>query len=317
MPPFSFFNLLAQEQHQAGMREFVDAAARTPLSRVVLWVAVFTVLRIGVYFYMKNRPPHMRFGAYKAAKVLNELFDSVIYAGVFVFMIIRPFGVQAFLIPSGSMWPTLYVNDFIVANKAIYRYTEPKDGDVVVFRPPIQAMYLTPDEVDSDHQVKVDYIKRCMGTPGEIVELRNGVYYRNGQAVPDPYKHFSMTSDNETYLPLPESEVAQLPKASFKFINWHGSVIPLNYIGSEANGGTVGTAESYVVAPDFVIRDPKDQAKAIASPAVPLPEGCFFMMGDNRNNSMDGRDWGYVTRDEIVGRGEFIWLPLNRIGRVH
>jgi signal peptidase I len=314
--PLQFLTTLAQEQHPADMREFIDSAARTPLSKVVLWVAIFTVIRIGIYFYMKRTPGHMRFGLYNAAKIFNELLDSVIYAGVFVFMVIRPFGVQAFLIPSGSMWPTLYVNDFIVANKAIYRYTDPKPGDVVVFRPPLTAMFLTPEDIDSDGQVKVDYIKRCQGAPGDTVELRDGVLYRNGTKVNDPNRHYSTSLDHgQTYEELPETEVAQLPMASFKFINWHGKVIPLNYIRNEANATTSGTGGAYECAPDFVISDPRDQQKAIASPAVPLPKGCYLMMGDNRNNSLDGRVWGYITRDEVIGRAEFIWLPLNRLGR--
>jgi signal peptidase I len=53
--------------------------------------------------------------------------------------------------------------------------------------------------------------------------------------------------------------------------------------------------------------------KAIAEPAEPLPPGYYLMMGDNRNDSFDGRGWGMVPRASIIGRSEFIWLPISRI----
>ena len=213
------------------MRGFIDSAARTPLSQVVIGVAVLTVLRMALAPYLKNTPQHLRLGTYSFVRFLNEVLDAIIYAGVFVFMIIRPFGIQAFLIPSGSMWPTLYVNDFIVANKAIYRYTDPRVNDIVVFRPPIQAV--NPDQKDSEGQVKVDFIKRCVGTPGDVVELREGVLYRNGKPVPDPYRHYSTTMDYTNFQEMPASEVAQMPQASFKWIKWKGRIIPLNYTRTE------------------------------------------------------------------------------------
>src|SRR5580658_5543171 len=126
----SLLQLLAQEQEASGgYRQTVDTLARTPLSQIFIVVAVLTVVRLALVPYLRNVPRHKRFFGYASGRFLNEVLDAVIYAGVFVFMIIRPFAIQAFLIPSGSMWPTLYVNDFIVANKAIYRYSDPKDGD--------------------------------------------------------------------------------------------------------------------------------------------------------------------------------------------
>ena len=68
------------------------------------------------------------------------------------------------------------------------------------------------------------------------------------------------------------------------------------------------------MAPEFVIPNQSDQIKAIAQPPQPLPPGDYMMMGDNRNNSFDSRGWGMVPRESIIGRSEFIWLPLNRIG---
>jgi len=298
------------------MRQFIDTAARTPLSKVVIGVAIPTVIRLALAPYLRKTPRHLRTGFYPVARFFNEVLDAIIYAGVFVFMIIRPFGIQAFLIPSGSMWPTLYVNDFIVANKAIYRYTDPKDDDIVVFRPPVAATLNHPEQLDSDGNVNVDFIKRCVGVPGDVIELRDGVLYRNGKAVNDPYKHYSSSPDmGQTFNELPPDQVNLLVKPSFKWIKWKDRIIPLNYMSNEANAATVGSQSSYEVAPEFVISDQADQLKAIQTPPQPIPPGYYMMMGDNRNNSFDSRGWGLVPRSAIIGRSELIWLPIPRIGR--
>jgi signal peptidase I len=316
--PFEPFLTLAQEhQAEGGYRTLIDAAARTPLSEVVEIVVVLSILRLVIAPILARTPPHKRFLAYGVLRFFNEVLDAIIYAGIFVFMVIRPFVIQAFLIPSGSMWPTLYVNDFIVANKAIYRYTDPKVSDIVVFRPPKAATYGRPNELDKDGNVNVDFIKRCQGVPGDVVELREGILYRNGVRAPDPHRHYSSTTDEVNYEEVPADAVARMPMASFKFVKWHNKIIPLNYTQTSANAsvGEVGPDNQliYSVAPEFVIPDPKDQMIAIKERAEPLPKGFYLMMGDNRNDSFDGRGWGMVSRDAIIGRSEFIWLPISRI----
>jgi signal peptidase I len=328
--PFAFSHwpsllTLAQERASEGSyRNLIDTAARTPLSEVVMIVAVLSVARLALAPLLAKTPPHKRFVVYGVLRFLNEVLDAVIYAGVFVFMVIRPFVIQAFLIPSGSMWPTLYVNDFIVANKAIYRYSNPKDGDIVVFRPPIEATFQHPEQVDKDGKVTVDFIKRCQGTPGQVVELREGILYRDGKKADDPTRHYSLTSDQVNYTEVPADDVARMPMASFKFVKWMvqrgdkkvQEIIPLNYTKTSANAATselIGDTTIYSVAPEYVIKDYKDQMKAIAEPAEPLPPGYYLMMGDNRNDSFDGRGWGMVPRASIIGRSEFIWLPISRI----
>lgn len=312
------------------MRDIIDYLARTPLSKVVIVVLILSVIRLAIFSYLKKTPRHKRLAGYTFTKIVNELLDALIYAGVFVFMIIRPFGVQAFLIPSGSMWPTLYVNDMIVANKAIYRYTDPKDNDIVVFRPPIAATYGHPDQVDKDGTVKVDFIKRCIGTPGQVIELRKGVLYRNGQPdTLDPsHKHYSACVDNPrasngdctNFAELSSGERDSLTMASFKLVNYKGRIIPLNYTDRDANVNqpehAPGEDYPYFVAPEYYV-DQRDFDALIKQPAQPVPPGMYLMMGDNRNNSFDGRGWGLVPRASVIGRAEFIWFPISRMGSVH
>ncbi|MDK4703196.1 MULTISPECIES: signal peptidase I [unclassified Rhizobium] len=140
----------------------------------------------------------------KAVKQQNALWENikVIVQALVLAMIIRTFLFQPFTIPSGSMMPTLLVGDYIFVNKFAYGYSkysmpfspdlfsgrilgsEPKRGDVVVFRfPP------NPD---------VDYIKRVIGLPGDRIQVKNDILYINGQAVPrEPHGTFSSDYSQE------------------------------------------------------------------------------------------------------------------------
>ncbi len=105
-----------------------------------------------------------------------ELVDSLLVAVLLVFLILRPFVVQAFYIPSGSMIPTLEINDRILVNKFIYFFREPERGDIVVF--------VSPPNADTEQK---DFIKRVVGLPGDRLAVRNGYLWRNGQRVTEPY----------------------------------------------------------------------------------------------------------------------------------
>jgi len=312
------------QAHPAGSREIIDKLARTPLSQIVVIVAVLTVLRAVIYPYLRRVGPHGKSLGISLARFANEMLDSLAFAGVLVFMLIRPFGLQAFLIPTGSMWPELFVNSFIVANKAIYRFTDPKANDVVVFHPPKEGA-LSPDDLDSDGEMKFDFIKRCIGTPGDLIEMKNGVLYRNGQKVDEEYKAYSACLDDpnhcQNYRMLTPDEKKHITPTSFKLINYKGSIIPLNYDEFDANSPLPEVIDvtlqqrPYSSAEKYQIPSREEQQKAIKLPAQRLPKGMYLMMGDNRNNSYDGRAWGLVSRDRIVGRAEMVWWPFSQIHR--
>jgi signal peptidase I len=306
-------NLLAQAQ-PGRFQSVVDELARTPLSEVVVFVAILTAVRLICAPYLGRTAPHLRGGLYGTVKLVNEILDAVIYAAVFVFLLIRPFALQAFLIPSGSMVSTLLVNDFIVANKGIYRFSDPKPGDIVVFRPPIRAV--RPEQLDTDGKVKIDFIKRCVGGPGDRIEIRDDVLYRNGKPVQESYRHFTSSPDGIRFRELTPQEMSERTKTNFKLVRWNGELIPLNYTEFDANSAqpraNLFEMTPYAVAPEFQISDPAEQEMAKQLPAEPIPPGYYLMMGDNRNGSFDSRGWGLVPRDAIVGRSEVIWLPLNR-----
>lgn len=102
--------------------------------------------------------------------ILREWVETIIMV-VFLVLITRTFVVQAFRIPTGSMENTLLVGDFLLVNKFIYRFTEPKGGDILVFKYPINP--------------NTDYIKRCVATEGQTVQIIDKVLYVDGKPFPD------------------------------------------------------------------------------------------------------------------------------------
>ena len=300
-------------------QEMVDRVARTPLSQILIFAAVLTVIRIISYKFVLSTPAHLRktSGSWKFANGASELCDALIYAAIFIFMVIRPYAFQTFQIPTGSLVPTCMVGDFIGLNKAIYRYTEPKRGDIVVFRPPIQACVGFPGQIDDDGvTVKVDFVKRLIGLPGDKVEIQKGQVIVNDKPLWEPYKHYTIP-DNEqkTFTLLKGAERESYPKPDWKLVMYKGELIPLNYTPFDAN--MPGGRREYSVAEKYQITDEAEWPKARALPAERIPAGYYLFMGDNRSGSFDGRGWGLVPRASIVGRAEFVWLPISRIGKIH
>lgn len=300
----------------------IDNLARTPLSQVVWFVAICTVLRLGLHPLIVRTDPHRRRFGFALARFLNEALDAIVYAAVVVFLVIRPFGIQAFRIPSESMLDTLLVNDFIVANKAVYRYTDPKAGDIVVFRPPVRAC--KPEQIDPDGQPSVDFIKRCIGVPGDVIEIRAGTLYRNGKPVTEPYR--KTPNDYDFKIVRYEGERA----------DWKGDYIPVmfgfsglpNYqvnglakefaVGAGVDEHAMFANEPYATRwkteSELTPEDRRTITELSNLPPAPIPPGHYLMMGDNRGGSFDGRGWGLVRREDIIGRSEFIWLPIGRWG---
>jgi len=114
----------------------------------------------------------------KKAGGLLEYVVILLVSFALVFGFVRPFVMEAFWIPSGSMIPTLQINDRVLVNKFIYRFTEPERGDIVVF-----------ESVDDGDQ---DLIKRVVGLPGDEVAVRNGTVFVNGELQREPYTNEKM-----------------------------------------------------------------------------------------------------------------------------
>jgi len=237
--------------------EWVEWIANLNVRYVLLISAVLTLVRLGLAPLSSPR-----------WRSFNELLESAVLAFILVFLVIRPFIVQAFYIPSGSMRPTLLEQDRILVDKFTLRFREPIAGDILVFKAPPEA---DPREIE--------FIKRCVGVPGDVVEIRDGVLYRNGVAVNEPY-------------------IASPPDYDLKIID--GRVFEIDRYGDVRENKQI-------------ILDPYREAHIREAPSGKIPPGKLLMLGDNRNDSNDGHVWGLLDRSRVVGKAWVLFWPPQRI----
>jgi signal peptidase I len=220
-------------------------------------------------------------------------------AGLFpviaIVFVLRSFLFEPFKIPSGSMIPTLLVGDLILVNKFTYgirlpvinkKITEgnkPQRGDVMVFRYPPQPT--------------LDYIKRVVGVPGDEVAYINKRLSINGKELPTRELPDFLDRDVMRYFKQFEETLGEQP---------HRAIVN-NDVPAFIQG-----------ASNFEYKE--NCRYSVEGVTCKVPEGHYFMMGDNRDNSLDSRYWGFVPDQNIVGKAFFVWMnfgDLSRIGRFH
>ncbi len=202
-----------------------------------------------------------------------EWFKSIAIALV-VWLFLRTFVVEAFTIPSGSMKNTLLVGDFLFVNKFLYGAEVPFiHKRLPVVREPEHGDILVFDSVDpAEHNMKI--VKRCIGLPGDTIAMRHGVVYRNGAVVSEPYVVNSM--------PLGGMDpIARARMREWQVSHFAGPV-PKRY------------------DPDLHDWGP-----------VVVPHDSLFVMGDNRDDSLDGRYWGFLPRINVRGRPMLVYFSYN------
>ena len=221
--------------------------------------------------------------AEKVEKKQSALWENikVIIQALLLAMVIRTVAFQPFTIPSGSMMPTLLVGDYIFVNKFAYgysRYSMPFSPDlfsgrILASEPKRGDVIVFRLPTDPD----VDYINRLFGLPGDRIQMFNGVLHLNGQPVPKMAVG-TFTSD---YRLDP------------------GSDVPV-FRETLDNGKTYDTLDQSPVSRGDNTRE------------FIVPEGHYFFMGDNRDNSLDSRfDVGYVPAENLVGRASMIFFSLG------
>lgn len=242
-------------------------------------------------FFAKRRA-ELAGGAEVAEPVIVEYARSF-FPVIFIVLLIRSFLFEPFRIPSSSMMPTLLIGDFIAVNKFSYGLKlpvldyefldlgEPERGDVVVFRYPgyscrdVEERSGAPCEYAWKPVPAQDYIKRVIGLPGDRIAYRGKRIYLNGEAV-------AVTSEGR-YVGV-------------------GS-------GRSSTGHEVFT-EQLGEAKHLLLVDPRIFSTRGESEWA-VPEGHYFVMGDNRDNSEDSRFWGFVPEQNLVGKASLIWMNFD------
>jgi signal peptidase I len=233
------------------------------------------------------------------AKLEAELLKQptwIEYSGSFFPVIalvffLRSFLYEPFKIPSSSMVPTLEVGDLILVNKFAYgirlpvinkkivEVGNPKRGDVMVFKYPKDP--------------SLDYIKRVVGLPGDKVVYEN--------------KRLSVNGKEVSYKPLPDYLDEERLSYSKQFVE-------------NLNGVSHRILNDDRVPPYVQKRDPFPNYELcrynLEGFSCTVPAGHYFMMGDNRDNSLDSRYWGFVPDENIVGKAFFVWMNLGNLKRI-
>ena len=235
-------------------------------------------------------------------------YTAGLFGVIALVFVLRSFIVEPFRIPSGSMLPNLYVGDFILVNKYTYGLrmpitndvivpmNQPKKGDVVVFQFP-------PDKSQS-------YIKRVVGAPGDVVRYENKVLTVNGQ----------------TYQQMPKS--GDIPEAEYPtYANTNKPVLGVIMTKSVEEGAVphdILTIEKQPAINPNALTEYSFSKSTSACTYFPnntgmeckVPAGQYLMMGDNRDNSTDGRYWGFVPEANIIGKAYFVWMNFSHPSRI-
>jgi len=200
-------------------------------------------------------------------------YSRSLFPVLLIVLLFRSFLYEPFKIPSGSMIPTLLIGDFIVVNKYAYGLRlpvlhtkvvpigEPKRGDVVVFRYPVDP--------------SVNFIKRLVGLPGDTISYREKQLYINGELVSE--KPEGRYSSEDVKCSTPRSDAMLFTE-------------------------TLGEVEHNILL---------HNNSGSRNDQWLVPEGHYFVMGDNRDRSNDSREWGFVPEENLMGRAVGIWLNFD------
>jgi signal peptidase I len=246
---------------------------------------------------------------------------EVVCFAVLLIIFFKTFVGQQFTIPSASMRNTLMIGDHLLANKfvfarpqwaweeALFPMRSVQRGDIIVFRYP--------------HDRNMDYVKRCVALPGDTVEIRNKRLYVNGQLTTGAFEHHikdqtvvSEVDGHPVFKDQPEPgpwtlnrDAGGTMKERMAQIAGEMGLPPPPTLWPYSDPATLVSnrqGSSPLLGADNAFRDDL--------PAQKVPEGHLFAMGDNRDNSMDSRYWGFLPTDHLRGRPFMVWWSFREGG---
>lgn len=248
-----------------------------------------------------------------------------------IVLVVRSFLIEPFNIPSSSMVPTLYTGDFIAVNKYAYGIRlplvntkvldlgAPQHGDVVVFRYP--------------ENPKIYYIKRVIGVGGDTVSFNNGQLSVNGKAIPTTPANFTPDPKMTAQLyPPGKTETGELVTAEQAAQLGNQEEQTARYLQESPSSNHqhlvryLGDKNWFQYASFLQQASPQLMVSQGQQWQLTVPKGHYFVMGDNRDRSADGRFWGFVPDENLAGKAVYVWthkasglsLPtFNRNGAIH
>lgn len=235
-----------------------------------------------------KNPPKLPAGVAKGA--IRDNLEVACFA-VLLIVFFKTFVGQQFTIPSASMRNTLMIGDHLLANKFIFARPQwdweaklfpmrkVERGDIIVFRYPMNR--------------DMDFVKRCVALPGDTVEVRRKHLYVNGRLVVGEFEHHILNpQDGPVKGPYLEGV----------------NVGPLE---PESSAGIWPFLDPEVAKQDMQGRDALPGGFRDNLGPFKVPEGSIFGMGDNRDNSSDGRYWGFIPMDHLRGRPFIVWWSFR------
>jgi signal peptidase I len=247
---------------------------------------------------------------------------------ILVALFLKFFIIEAYRIPTGSMEDTLLVDDFVLVNKFIYgaktpRYipftqvripfltlpalSHPKPGDVVVFEFP-------GDLTGSGSNNVVNYVKRCVGAPGDTLMIVNDVASVNGRTVPFPAKG---KRDSLLHYSVGVGEYGIFPRgAQFNEDNYGPMIVPKAGDNVKVTPANISQWKTLIEREGHIVLiDNADgiNIDGVKKDSYQVEKNYYFMLGDNRNNSLDSRFWGFVREDLIIGKAMILYWSWDRL----
>ncbi|PID59651.1 MAG: signal peptidase I [Ignavibacteriae bacterium] len=259
-------------------------------------------------------------------KKFLDFWKNLLFAAIAAFLI-KAFLIETSRVPTGSMEKTIHVGDFLFVNKFIYgsssprnipftnielpyftlpALAEPEKGDIFVFEYPGDRDELKSKEI-------MNYVKRCVGEPGDTLEIKNKVVYINGKQLRRP-THIQYLDPN--IKPKSYTRPDIFPKGS----GWNkdqygplvipkkGDVVTLTPQNIEIYRAIINRTYGKNVVE---LKNNQVYINGKLSETFKIPQDYYFAMGDNRDDSADSRYWGFVPRENIIGKALMIYWSWN------
>lgn len=245
--------------------------------------------------------------------VIREYFESAVVT-VIMALFGMTFIVQAVKVPTASMENTITVGDHLLVNKFVFApgpslpvlpQRDIKRSDIIVFKYPGNANNKSRDSEEDNIPFKVNYVKRVIGLPGDTVEVKGVRVFVNGA----PLEEHIIAVDGSQAIANQKAPLRILGEEPRRPLDRYDVYYYQSNIEAAKAGQDVNSSSDFHYAVNGKAIKVPDSCQD--SSGVWHTGGCYFVMGDDRDNSLDSRAWGFVPRDLIIGRAMFVYWSYD------